>query len=50
METRLEESNHAGLRRLKTRLENWRLSLYRKKWIKEENNKERHMLILLCSG
>lgn len=50
MATRLEDSNHAGLRRLKTRLENWSLlSLYRKKWIKKENNKEGCALILLCS-
>lgn len=51
MATRLEDSNHAGLRRLKTHLENWcLLSLYRKKWIRKENNKEGHTLILLCSG
>jgi len=51
MATRLEDSNHAGLGRLKTRLENWSLlSLYRKKWIKKENNKEGYALILLRSG
>lgn len=50
MATRLEDSNHAGLRRLKTHLENWSLlSLYRKKWIKKENNKKGYALILLCS-